>query len=219
MITNKLLKLVFILVWVIVFYNILFNTLFQDALLIYSNDNKIFAPLLLILMQIVLASFILPCSAIAVLAGMLWGVEIGILYSLLATICASSWTFIVGRYISRKWDPSKYIFSWYKGTIALVNSHNWKASMVAHANPLFPGSSLGYIFGLSRVGYGNFLFGLIIGTLPLQILTVSFGYFSNRVINLSVDHVIIATLFMVIMVIFLYMKMMPRLLSYIEKDL
>jgi uncharacterized membrane protein YdjX (TVP38/TMEM64 family) len=219
MITNKLLKLVFILVWVIVFYNILFNTLFQDALLIYSNNNKILAPLLLILMQIVLASFILPCSTIAVLAGVLWGVEIGTLYSLLATICASSWTFIVGRYISRKWDPSKYIFSWYKGTIALVNSHNWKASMVAHANPLFPGSSLGYIFGLSRVGYGNFLFGLIIGTLPLQILTVSFGYFSNRVINLSVDHVIIATLFMVIMVIFLYMKMMPRLLSYIEKDL
>jgi uncharacterized membrane protein YdjX (TVP38/TMEM64 family) len=219
MITNKLLKLVFILVWVIVFYNILFNTLFQDTLLIYSNNNKIFAPLLLILMQIVLASFILPCSAIAVLAGILWGVEIGILYSLLATICASSWTFVVGRFFIKDWNPSKNIFSWYAAVVNLINSHNWKASMVAHANPLFPGSSLGYIFGLSRVGYGNFLFGLIIGTLPLQILAVSFGYFSNRVINLSVDYVVIVTLFMVIMAIFLYIKMIPRILGYIERDL
>ena len=91
--------------------------------------------------------------------------------------------------------------------------------MIAHANPLFPGSSLGYIFGLSKVGYGNFLFGLIIGTLPLQILAVSFGYFSNRVINLSVDYVVIVTLFMVIMAIFLYIKTIPRLLGYIERDL
>jgi len=84
MIINKFLKLIFILVWAIIFYNILFNTLFQDTLLIYSNKNIIFAPLLLIGMQIILASFILPCSGIAVLAGILWGVEIGILYSLLA---------------------------------------------------------------------------------------------------------------------------------------
>ena len=219
MIINKFLKLIFILVWAIVFYNILFNTLFQDTLLIYSNNNKIFAPLLLIGIQIILASFFLPCSVIALLAGILWGVEIGILYSLLATICASSWTFVVGRFFIKDWNPSINIFSWYAAVVNLINSHNWKASMIAHANPLFPGSSLGYIFGLSRVGYGNFLFGLIIGTLPLQILAVSFGYFSNRVINLSVDYVIIATLFMVIMAIFLYMKMMPRLLGYIERDL
>jgi len=219
MIINKLIKLIFILVWVIVFYNILFNTLFQDTLLIYSNNNKIFAPLLLILMQIVLASFILPCSVIAVLAGILWGVEIGIVYSLLATICASSWTFVVGRFFIKDWNSSINIFSWSASVVNLINSHNWKASMIAHANPLFPGSSLGYIFGLSKVGYGNFLFGLIIGTLPLQILVVTFGYFSNRVINLSVDYVIILALFIVVMAIFLYMKMMPLVLDYIKRDL
>jgi uncharacterized membrane protein YdjX (TVP38/TMEM64 family) len=216
MITNKLLKLVFILVWVIVFYNILFNTLFQDTLLIYSNDNKIFAPLLLILMQIVLASFILPCSAIAVLAGMLWGVEIGILYSLLATICASSWTFIVGRYISRKWDPSKYIFSWYKGTIALVNSHNWKASMIAHANPLFPGSSLGYIFGLSKVSYYHFLIGVIFGTLPLQIVIVLFGHFSNSIVKPESSFILLPLFILVIIMLILYRKLVPNLLNSIR---
>jgi uncharacterized membrane protein YdjX (TVP38/TMEM64 family) len=219
MIIIKFLKLIFILVWAIVFYNILFNTLFQDTLLIYSNNNKIFAPLLLIGMQIILASFILPCSVIAVLAGILWGVKIGILYSLLATICASSWTFVIGRFFIKDWNPSINIFSWYAAVVNLINSHNWKASMIAHANPLFPGSSLGYIFGLSKVGYGNFLFGLIIGTLPLQILVVTFGYFSNRVINLSVDYVIILVLFIIIISIFLYIKMMPRILDFIERNL
>ncbi|MDC1026660.1 VTT domain-containing protein [Candidatus Thioglobus sp.] len=170
-------------------------------------------------MQIVLASFILPCSVIAVLAGILWGVEIGIVYSLLATICASSWTFVVGRFLIKDWNSSINIFSWSASVVNLINSHNWKASMIAHANPLFPGSSLGYIFGLSKVGYGNFLFGLIIGTLPLQILVVTFGYFSNRVINLSVDYVIILALFIVVMAIFLYMKMMPLVLDYIKRDL
>lgn len=219
MIINKFLKLIFIIVWAIIFYSILFNTLFQDSLLIYSNNNKIFAPLLLIGMQTILASFFLPCSVIAVLAGILWGVEIGILYSLLATICASSWTFVIGRYFIKDWNPSINIFSWYAAVVNLINSHNWKASMIAHANPLFPGSSLGYIFGLSKVRYGNFLFGLIIGTLPLQILIVTFGYFSNRVINLSVDYVVMLVLFIVIVSIFLYMKMMPRILDFIERNL
>ena len=68
-----------------------------------------------------------------------------------------------------------------------------------------------------KVKYGNFLFGLIIGT--LQILTVAVGYFSNRVINLSADYVIILALLIVIIAIFFYLKMKPFILDFIERNL
>lgn len=50
--------------------------------------------------------------------------------------------------------------------------------MVAHANPIFPGSSLGYIFGLSDVTFSSFVVGAIMGTLPLQLVLVGIGHMS-----------------------------------------
>ena len=57
----------------------------------------------------------------------------------------------------------------------LIYKFGWKSSFIAHCNPLFPGSSLGYIFGASNITFFSFVIGASLGTIPLQIIGVVIG--------------------------------------------
>jgi uncharacterized membrane protein YdjX (TVP38/TMEM64 family) len=168
-------KVVFGLLWVGLFYELVFNPALREPLLAFCKAHPQLAPGVLILTQLVLASFALPCSPLSVLAGILWGLYLGIVYSTLATVASSVWTFFLGRRFLRERMKGREPAGWWLAISRLIERYKWKAAMLAHANPVFPGSSLGYVFGASRLEFGSFLLGAILGTLPLQLLTVALG--------------------------------------------
>jgi len=171
-------KLAFAAIWIFIFYQLLFNPEIRVPLLFFCIKHHVLAPFLLVLLQVAFASFALPCSPLTVLAGVLWGFEIGILYATTATIISSMWTFVLGRFVFGKWLKRKVKHNLWLKTMGYIYRYKWKASMIAHANPIFPGSSLGYIFGISNIEFFPFIFGALAGTLPLQLLMVGFGYFT-----------------------------------------
>ncbi len=173
-------KVVFGLLWVTLFYELLFNPALRETLLAFCKQHTQFAPLVLVAAQLLLASFALPCSPLSVLAGILWGLYLGIVYSTLATIASSVWTFFLGRRFLREGMRGKEPAGWWLTVSRLIERYRWKASMLAHANPVFPGSSLGYVFGASGLEFRSFLLGAILGTLPLQLLTVALGSVAGR---------------------------------------
>jgi uncharacterized membrane protein YdjX (TVP38/TMEM64 family) len=170
-----LIKSTFALIWIIIFYELLSNTSIRDQLFVFCAHNELLAPFLLILIQVLLATFALPCSPLTVLAGALWGWRLGIFYSILATVVSSFWTFLVGRYILKSWLHGKRFEEWWLRISQLIERFGWKASMVAFANPILPGSSLGYIFGASSISFKSFFLGVFLGTLPLQLIIVAIG--------------------------------------------
>lgn len=172
---NLFLKLVFIIIWLTFFIILFLDTTLQQILFNFCVEYPIIAPFILIVGQLVFASLILPCSVLTLLAGMLWGVKIGLIYSTLATVIASTWTFILGRYLLKEKIINR--LDWYSIVFHLIDKYKWKASMIAHINPLLPGASLGYVFGLSNVSISSFLLGALLGTLPLQLIILTLGFY------------------------------------------
>lgn len=168
-----------LLIWGAVCFEVLLDSGIRASLLSWLTHYPIAAPVILILTQILLASFVLPCSPLALLAGVLWGFGGGILYSTIATVTASLWTFLLARYIFREWISARLGKYWHTSILRLIEEYQWKASLIAHVNPVFPGSSLGYAFGISSISTRSFAFGALMGTLPLQLIMVGIGHLTS----------------------------------------
>lgn len=151
----------------------------RASFLSWLTQNPIAAPVILILTQVLLASFVLPCSPLAMLAGVLWGFGGGIVYSTIATTAASLWTFFLARYMFREWISTRLGKYWHTSILSLIDKYEWKASLIAHMNPVFPGSSLGYAFGISSISAWAFAFGALMGTLPLSLIMVGIGHLAS----------------------------------------
>jgi uncharacterized membrane protein YdjX (TVP38/TMEM64 family) len=207
----KILKGLFGLTWLSLFYLVAFDVTLRNFLYQFCADHRLLAPFALILLQTLFASFGLPCSPLSILAGLLWGFGYGIIYSTAATLVASSFTFILGRYVIKKNVEKIFQLNVLNKIPGLISDHQWKASAVAHANPIFPGSSLGYVFGASEISFSNFFSGVVLGTIPLQLLTVALGNFAG--VYLSTESKSIISVLLIIMLIVAYKLFAPKLLK------
>lgn len=210
--------LVFGIVWACAFSELLFDPSLREILLHFLREHSLWAPFVLVVAQILFASLALPCSPLTVLAGLLWGFETGLLYSVLATLLGSIWTFALGRHALKKRLSMESMPKWSHGVMKLIERYNWKASMIAHANPVFPGSSLGYAFGVSSVSMRSFALGALLGTLPLQILMVGVGHLARSSIGGGPSTWIMTLVAVTIFAILVYRKFAPILLSGTTND-
>ncbi len=172
---SKIFKFIFILLWLFLFITIAKNDNFKENLLSLHLENPFLAPIIFICIQVTLSSLILPCSPITLIAGIIWGLKLGLLISLISTIISSICTFMLGKYfLSNLMGQRDYLGIWNKIQM-LIFKYNWKSSFVAHLNPIFPGSSLGYLFGASQISFIPFIVGATLGAIPLQIIGVLIG--------------------------------------------
>lgn len=165
-----------ITMWLIAFSALLFNLGIRNDLHAFLVHHPDLAPFFLIACQVFLASFVLPCSPLTMLAGLLWGFNVAILYSVIATITGSLWTFVLSRWLLKRWISPQITPGVVQQINELITRYTWRASAIAHANPAFPGSSLGYAFGMTDVSLISYAGGAILGVLPLQVMLVGLGH-------------------------------------------
>jgi uncharacterized membrane protein YdjX (TVP38/TMEM64 family) len=220
--SQKIKIFIYITIWIILISELIFDPELKTLLQQYLIKHPLLAPLLLVCLQLIFTIFILPCSTLTILAGVLWGAELGILYSTLATLTASSLTFYLGRYSSLNTKiKQNYAHSqWTQKVNQLLTKFNLWASALAHVNPIFPGSSLGYLFGVTNMKYWKFILGAAIGTMPLQIIMVSIGNASINALFSDTYVQSILTIGILAALLALYIFVTPKLLSNksISKD-
>ncbi len=141
------------------------------------SSYPLVAPLAFIGLHAVMAALFLPCSPMTLMAGALWGGVYGLFISSLAALASTATTFILARSFLR--DKIKgFLMHRYPKTDALLeraSEHDWKLIAVAQMNPLIPASTMGYVFGLSRIAFVRYLLFSGIFMLPLQVLFVMTG--------------------------------------------
>jgi uncharacterized membrane protein YdjX (TVP38/TMEM64 family) len=202
-------------VWLIASFAVLFDANLRNDLHAFLLKYPGLAPVLLIVFQVVLASLVLPCSPLTVLAGLLWGFDAAILYSMIATITGSLWTFVLGRWVLKRWLPLERVSSPIAHGVLrqiekLITRYTWRASAIAHANPALPGSSLGYAFGMTEVSLVSYAGGAVLGVLPLQVLLVGLGHALGQTLIIPTVHVV-ATLSGILLSLLLYRVCAARL--------
>lgn len=186
---RKVMWIAIISVWLLAFYVVLLDQDLRNELHAFLSHHPRVAPLALVGCQILLASFVLPCSPLTVFAGLLWGFHMGIVYSIVATVAGSIWTFALGRWVLKEWLLPSMTHDVYLRINRLITRYTWRASALAHANPAFPGSSLGYAFGMTNVSLLSYASGAVIGVLPLQLLLVGLGHVLGQSLAISMTQI------------------------------
>ena len=208
----KIFKIALLLIWVILFLSLLTSENIRIFALDFCITNPAAAPLILFITQIIFGLMILPCSPLSAIAGILWGFELGILYSIASSLTASTSTLIVGKIFKNNFFKNGIKNDTFKKIKSLIESYKWMASAIAHANPLFPGSSIGYVFATTNISLKSYILGALIGTVPLQIIIVGIGSLSINW-TLNKDIVIFLFLFILIIIFLFYIKFMPKFLK------
>lgn len=209
----KLKIVIFLLIWGLLFYEILFEPVVYDTFFYFLKHQPLLAPFALIFMQVMLSSLMLPCSPLTVFAGILWGFKVGIVYSTLGTVLSSMWSFLLGRHLLRNWFYNKTSLNLILKMQRIIKNYSWKASAIAHMNPIFPGASIGYFFGTSNITLFSFSIGAIVGTFPLQLIMVGFGHLTYGALSQHLDIRLLFCLLFIVIIFIVYRKFVSHLFN------
>lgn len=145
------------------------------TILSWLHAHPIIAPVVFVVAHVVVAVAFLPCSPFTLLAGLLWSLPYSLAISVAAALCASCTTFLLGRYFWPRALRSKFNNVPMQRLMALSDKHGWQLVALTHINPALPSSTLGYIFGLSKISFRLYAWSAFVGMLPLQIALVGMG--------------------------------------------
>ncbi len=143
----------------------------------FLSQHPVLAPFIYVLSHIFFAICLIPCSPMAVIAGVLWGKWLGLCMSILAAFISSCVTFSLSRFflhdkiyafLSKRYSKTDWFME-------KTQTHGWKFVAAIQLNPAAPGSSLGYLFGLTRIAFSVYAFFLLLFMLPLQLVLVICG--------------------------------------------
>ena len=145
------------------------------TILSWLHEHPIIAPFVFVVAHVVAAVAFLPCSPFTLLAGLLWSLPYSLAISVAAALCASCTTFLLGRYFWPRALRSKFNNVPMQKLMGLSDKHGWQLVALTHINPALPSSTLGYIFGLSKISFRLYAWSAFVGMLPLQIALVAMG--------------------------------------------
>ncbi len=152
-------------------------TVFFQAMQLFLMQHHVLSPVVYVIVHILLAVCVIPCSPMAVIAGVLWGKWLGLVISMTAAFLSSCTTFFLSRLFLRK-KIYQILLKRYPKTdwfLTQTKKQGWKFVALVQLNPAAPGSTLGYLFGLSDIDFFIYGFFLMVFMLPLQLILVICG--------------------------------------------
>ncbi|MGH7060559.1 MAG: TVP38/TMEM64 family protein [Stellaceae bacterium] len=140
------------------------------------------APLVFIAAHIAASLLFVPRMLLAVVAGVLFGLAWGTVWAALGSVTGAAAGFLVARYLNAgliDFDRSTRL----RPLLDRMNDGGWRAVAVLRLIPVVPHSLANYGLGLTRVRFGAYAVGSLLGQLPMTIAYVAVGAAGERVIR------------------------------------
>lgn len=133
----------------------------------------------------VAALTLFPAVTLTLMAGVLFGLPMGVLYVLLGATFGAALAFLTGRYVARRFV--EHLLQRYPKLVAIdraVESQGLRLVFLLRLSPAVPYVLLNYALGLSRVRFVDFLGGSI-GMLPAVTMYVYSGKVAGDLASLA----------------------------------
>jgi uncharacterized membrane protein YdjX (TVP38/TMEM64 family) len=142
------------------------------------QEYPMVAPLIYVLVHMLMAVLILPCSPMTLMAGALWGGVYGLILSVAGALASSIATFLLSRSLlhDRIHDFLLRRYPAVADILPLASTHDWKLVAATQLNPFVPASVMGYVFGLTHISLLRYIILSAVFMLPLQVLFVYMGH-------------------------------------------
>lgn len=139
------------------------------------------APLGFLAVHIAASLLFVPRTLLAIVAGLLFGVAWGIFWAEIGSVAGAAAGFLVARYVSAGLIDLKRGAR--VGPILERAEHGgWRAVAVLRLIPVMPHSLANYGLGLTRLPFGTYAFGSLVGQLPMTIACVDLGAAGERLV-------------------------------------
>ncbi|KAF0172910.1 MAG: hypothetical protein FD161_3914 [Limisphaerales bacterium] len=133
-------------------------------------------PVLFVVIYVLACVLFIPGSVLTLGAGAVFGVVWGSVYVSLASTLGATASFLVGRYLARRWVARKIAGN---ATFAAIDqavaAEGWKIVGLTRLSPVFPFTLLNYAFGVTRVGLRDYVLASWIGMMPGTVMYVYLG--------------------------------------------
>jgi uncharacterized membrane protein YdjX (TVP38/TMEM64 family) len=146
-----------------------------DALLSLLKAYPVAAPLIFITIYTIVPAVFLPAIPLSLAAGFLWGPVWGVVFAIIGATAGASLSFFLARYLIgdmvRRWVAASR-WQWLEESVA---RHGWRAVAFVRLIPVFPFNIVNYLFGLTPIPFGQYLWSTFVFMLPACIAFVAFG--------------------------------------------
>lgn len=170
----------FLFLIIIIFIVFLFNrywTIRPEIVFIFIQNNKILAPLLFIVLFIIMTISVLPTLPMNLGAGLLWGPLWGTLISVIGATCGASCSFIIARYLAHDYCKRKFQNPKLLRLLNVIEGNGWKVVAFVRLDPIFASGPLNYLFGITPIRFGTFIWSTALFLTPPASIVSSIGYF------------------------------------------
>ena len=137
----------------------------------WTKDLGVLGMVLFALLSGVSVVFFFPGSILMTASGAAFGLRDGFIVALVATSVGAALAFLVSRYLARKrieaWVASKPRFA---AVDNAIGEEGWKIVVLTRCCPLFPYIFQNYAYGLTRVGFGHYALGSLLGLIPATLV-------------------------------------------------
>lgn len=173
----KIKSIAVLIVWLSAFLAVILGSGYVGRPLIDSIGLQEYQILLLLtIVQIAFSALILPCSPVTLVTGWYFGFWCGLVLSTLFTILSVIVTFCLCNYL-----PSRFLFRSALEAISckirknFSSLHPLSVIVILQFNPVFPGSSLGYVYKYLNFKLPIVILGTAIGTSLPQLAIIGIG--------------------------------------------
>jgi uncharacterized membrane protein YdjX (TVP38/TMEM64 family) len=184
----KLQKIIFIsfivfIIGLIVVFEISGNDVKAEDIRQYVKDFGIWAPLIFIVLYS-LGTFFIPATPFMLAAGILFGFEYGLIYTIVSGFLSSTFVFIISRRLGKEWVEKilehRYLKYLNKYNQRLERGAIWDI-MLLRMTPIMPFNALNVLMGVSKITIKDYVIGTLLGLIPSNVLTVYIGAFITKI--------------------------------------
>jgi uncharacterized membrane protein YdjX (TVP38/TMEM64 family) len=157
---------------------------FQPANIQALFADKPWAPLAFILAHIVVSLVFIPRTVLAIAAGVIFGLWIGIALTTIGAMAGSLTGFMLVRYLHRGVFAldGKRGLAWLALLKKRFDGGGWRGVALVRLMPL-PHTPVNYAFALTKVTLADYVWGSFVGLLPMTVFWVDFGAAGGRAID------------------------------------
>src|SRR5205809_4365502 len=128
---------------------------------------------------------LLPGGILAVGAGFFFGLWWGFLIVFAGNLIATAVSFALSRSIAQRWFRQRLSDNpTLRALHTAVERESWKIILLSQLHPLFPTSLLNYLYGLTPIRFGSYMFWSSLGRIPglfLYVYVGTLGQFALRI--------------------------------------
>ena len=137
-----------------------------------------YGPLVLVLSYAIGCVFALPASLFIIAAAVIWGWKFGALYAMCGGLLGASASYFAGRFLGE--GLLERFGRAGEAVSKQVANAGFVSMLIARLIPGPPFAVWNYAAGIARMGFGDYFFATLIGTLPAHVI---FAYCADSLFN------------------------------------